>query len=34
LEVIANQRFWISHAYFSLSWGNNDLNVLDRNLLI
>jgi hypothetical protein len=34
LEVIANQRLWIWHAYFSLLKGNNDLNVLNRNLLI
>ncbi len=27
LEVIVNQRLWIWYAYFSLSGGNNDLNV-------
>jgi hypothetical protein len=34
LEVITNQRLWIWHPYLSLLRGNNDLNVLDRSLLI
>jgi hypothetical protein len=34
LEVIANQRLWIWHTYFSLPTGNNDLNVLERSPLI
>ncbi|GJU63132.1 ALP1-like protein isoform X1 [Tanacetum coccineum] len=28
LEVVANQRLWIGHAYFGVPWANNDLNVL------
>jgi hypothetical protein len=34
LEAIANQSLWFSHAFFGLSRSNNDINVLDRSLLI
>jgi len=34
LEAIADQRLWIWYAYFGLLRGNNDLNVLDKGLLI
>ncbi len=34
LEAIADQCLWIWHAFFGLHEGNNDINVLDRSLLI
>jgi len=34
LEAVINQRSWIWHEYFKLPRCNNDLNVLDRSLLI
>jgi hypothetical protein len=34
LEAVTNQRSWIWHEYFKLPRCNNDLNVLDRSLLI
>jgi len=34
LETIADQRLWISHAYFGFSRSNNDLNILNMSPLI
>ena len=34
LEAIADQELWIWHAFFGLAGGNNDLNILDRSLLV
>ena len=30
----ADQSLWIWHAFFGLHEGNNDINVLDRSLLV
>ena len=34
LEAVANQSTWFWHAFFGLSGGNNDINVLDRSPLV
>jgi hypothetical protein len=34
LEEVVDQRLWIWQAYFGLLGGNNDLNVLNKSLLI
>ena len=34
LEAIVDQSTWIWHAFFGLSGGNNDINVLDRSPLV
>lgn len=34
LEAVAYHSLWIEHAYFGLLGGNNDLNVLQRSLLV
>ena len=33
-EAVADQSTWFWHAFFGLSGGNNDINVLDRSLLV
>jgi hypothetical protein len=34
LEVVADQSLWIWHAYIGMPGSNNDVNVLDRSLLV
>jgi hypothetical protein len=34
LEAIVDQSLWIWHAFFGLPRGNNDINVLNRSLLV
>ncbi|XP_057744590.1 uncharacterized protein LOC130962388 [Arachis stenosperma] len=34
LEVVASSDFWIWHAFFGVSGSNNDINVLDRSLVL
>ena len=34
MKAIADQNFWIWHAFFGLPGENNDINVLDRSSLI
>ncbi|KAE9164971.1 hypothetical protein PF005_g29804 [Phytophthora fragariae] len=34
LEVVADQRMWISHFFFGCAGSNNDINIIDRSPLI
>ena len=34
LEAIVNQTLWIWHAIFGIAGSNNDINILQRSLLI
>ena len=34
LEAIAHQYNWIWHAFFEIAGSNNDINVLQKNLLV
>jgi hypothetical protein len=34
LEALADHSIWIWHAFFSMLGSNNDVNVLDKSLLI
>ncbi len=34
LETMVNLSFWIGHWHFGLPSGNNDMNVLDKSLLV
>ncbi|GKF21167.1 ALP1-like protein [Tanacetum coccineum] len=34
LEAIASQDLWICHAFFSVAWSNNDINVMRQSLLL
>jgi hypothetical protein len=34
LEAVADQSLWFWHAFFGLSRGNNNINVMDRSPLI